>query len=126
MAIFGTPFPLDDHRGAAIAAAVELRAAVARLNKENPASAFAIGIGIASGPMTVGIVGSPSRMEFTCIGDTVNTASRLESLCKEFKTDLVLAESTVTGGAWAGKAKSLGATTIRGKEQELRIYTLEA
>ena len=96
------------------------------MNREVSADAFAIGIGISAGPMVAGIVGSPNRMEFTTIGDTVNTASRLESLCKEFKTDLVMSDSLVLGTEWAAKAKPLGSTAIRGKEQEIKLFTLES
>jgi class 3 adenylate cyclase/CheY-like chemotaxis protein len=126
MAVFGTPFPLSDLQGAAIRAAQAIRQTVVRLNAQDPSLHFAIGIGIACGPMVAGIVGSPQRMEFTTIGDTVNTASRLESLCKEFKTDLVVTASLLEGTPWEGKARALGTTSIRGKETGLELFTLEA
>jgi adenylate cyclase len=124
MAIFGTPFPLDDFRSSAIRAALAVREAVARMNRDDPSQAFAIGIGISAGLMVGGIVGSPQRMEFTTIGDTVNTASRLESLCKEFKTDLVIGAPLLTGTQWQENARSLGTTAIRGKENEIELFTV--
>ena len=124
MAIFGTPFPLEDFRSSAIRAALAVREAVARMNRDDPSQAFAIGIGLSAGLMVAGIVGSPQRMEFTTIGDTVNTASRLENLCKEFKTDLVIGAPLLTGTPVAGKGPLPRTTAIRGKENEIELFTL--
>jgi adenylate cyclase len=125
MATFGTPFPLPDYRSSAIRAAIAVRETVVKLNKADPSLHFAIGIGISSGPMVAGIVGSPNRMEFTTIGDTVNTASRLESLCKEHKTDLVITDHLLTGTEWQSQARSLGTAPIRGKEKEIELFTID-
>jgi class 3 adenylate cyclase/CheY-like chemotaxis protein len=125
MAVFGTPFPLPDFRAATIRAALRVRAVVAAMNEGKPeADRFRIGMGIHAGPMVAGIVGSASRMEYTTIGDTVNTASRMESLCKEYKVDLLLSEPLLEGTEWMSSAKALGSVAIRGKEKPVTLYTL--
>ncbi|MEI6386633.1 MAG: adenylate/guanylate cyclase domain-containing protein [Spirochaetota bacterium] len=125
MAVFGTPFPLPDYRSATIRAALAVREVVVRMNAGKPeAGRFSIGMGIHAGPMVAGIVGSPSRMEYTTIGDTVNTASRLESLCKEHKVDLLVSAPLIEGTEWAAKARNLGSVPIRGKERPVELFTL--
>jgi adenylate cyclase len=74
----------------------------------------------------LGAVGIPQRSEFTAIGDTVNTASRLQELTKEFKTDVVMSSQTAERLRAAGLAlRDLGAAPVRGKAQPVEILTLE-
>jgi adenylate cyclase len=68
-------------------------------------------------------------MEYTIIGDTVNTASRIEALCKSYKTDLLLSQATVQGMEAGGGQEQLvfvDDAAIRGKEEKIRIYTVAA
>ena len=109
MAIFGAPVPSEKHAEDAFAAAVEMRAALAELNRQYAAEGkppVRFGIGIHTGSVFAGTIGSRERMEYTIIGDTVNTASRIESLCKDYGTDILVSESTVSqltsGGADSG------------------------
>ncbi len=125
LAVFGTPFPLRDYRSAALRAALQLRAAVVQLNADHPGEEpFRIGMGLHSGPMIAGIVGSPNRMEFTTIGDTVNTASRMESLCKEYAVDLMISGDALEGTLEATHAHALGTTALRGKLRTVDLYTV--
>ena len=95
MAVFGVPKAMDDPQGEAVAAALEMLKGVQRLNDARVAGdhPLRIGVGIAHGDVVAGNVGSTERMEFTVIGDTVNYASRLQGLCKDFHQDVVISEA---------------------------------
>ncbi|HLQ33884.1 MAG TPA: adenylate/guanylate cyclase domain-containing protein [Chloroflexota bacterium] len=128
MAIFGV-LP-DPSHGAAAAArtAAAIRAGIGAINAERAAqgeSQVGFGVGIHTGEVVLGAVGLPQRSDFTAIGDTVNTASRLESLCKEFHVDSVLsADAAALLDQSAFRLTRLGTTAIRGKANEVEVFTL--
>jgi len=128
MAIFGVP--ADASRGAAnaIAAAQAMHETVAALNGQRTAAGgepINFGVGIHTGEVVLGAVGLPQRSDYTAIGDTVNTASRLESLCKEYHVSSVVSADSVTMlDGQATDLKLLGTTAIRGKEHEVQVFTL--
>ena len=134
MAVFGVPLPRPDHARAALAAAVEMQRAVDELNQTVAARGeppFTVGLGISSGPVVVGNVGHPERMDYTVIGETVNLASRLEGLNKELGTRVLFSEQTyrlAQGGA-AGPlpwpVRRIGAVSVRGFAEPVNVYTLE-
>lgn len=132
MAIFGAPAPVSNHAAQAVAAAVEMLDRLEELNKrwqEKGEVNIGIGVGINSGSVVVGNIGSPERMDYTVIGEEVNLASRLESSNKEFKTRIIISENTVRavrpGEIPAGwKIKDLGDTQVRGLVERVKIYTL--
>jgi adenylate cyclase len=99
MAVFGAPIPMDDHADRALAAAREMAGpALERFNEWLRASGhgdgFRIGIGLNSGAVMAGNVGSEKRLEFTVIGDTTNTASRIEGMTKGTPHSIYVSEST--------------------------------
>ncbi len=99
LAVFGAPIECEDHADRALAAAREmLRGRLESFNgwlrQEGHGAGFRMGVGISSGPLMSGNVGSERRLEYTAIGDTVNTASRIESLTKELGRALLLSQST--------------------------------
>jgi adenylate cyclase len=99
MAVFGAPIEAQDHADHALAAAREmLRERLPRFNSwlsENGfADSFRMGIGLNSGPLMSGTVGSLRRLEYAAIGDTTNTASRLEKMTKSIPHSILIAEST--------------------------------
>lgn len=118
LAVFGAPAPLSDHAERAIQAAKRMQEYVATLTE----APIQLGIGIHSGEVVVGCLGSGVRMEFTVLGDTVNTASRLESATKTLGVSVAISQAT------ADRAPStlhpLGEVTLRGKSEPLTVYGL--
>ena len=110
--MFGAPLEQEDHRDRAVAAAREM--ALDRLDRFNVwvreagiGDGFRMGIGICSGPVMSGNVGSQRRLEYAAVGDTTNMASRLEAMTKEAGHPVLIAETTATrlaGGAEDGLA----------------------
>lgn len=116
LAVFGAPDPRDDHASRAIAAARAMREAAAALQVR-------LGIGVHSGPAVVGCLGDGVRLEFTVIGDTVNAASRLESLTKEKGVDVLVSGETARRAGVDG-LRTMGKAEVRGRKEPLELYTL--
>jgi adenylate cyclase len=133
MAIFGAPLPLENHAVRAVACALDMQRAVSRLNDEwmsNGQKPLAIGIGINSGSVLVGNVGSQERMDYTVIGEDVNLASRLESLNKEYGTEIIISGRTRKMLVEADTAgiilHDLGNVPVRGLAIQVQIYSVTA
>ena len=97
MAIFGAPSDQPDHAQRAVRASVAVVAHVHALDAQWVGldfPHFRIGVGVASGPAVVGVIGSRGRMDFTAIGDTVNAAARIESANKEYGTEILISTRT--------------------------------
>ena len=130
MAVFGAPLEQEDHADRAIAAAREmigprLRRFNAWLGEEGFEHAFEMGVGLHSGAVMAGNVGSEQRVEYTAIGDTTNTASRLEGLTKN--SDAMLFVSEATRERMRGDRDILqpvGEVEIRGRAAKLAVFTL--
>jgi adenylate cyclase len=101
-----------------------LRAIRCAQDMVNAPSEFKTGTGLHSGEVVIGNVGSSDKMEFTVLGDTVNLASRLESLNKENKTKLLLSEETRVMADGDIDTFYLGAVPVRGKTEPMKLYTL--
>ncbi len=133
MAIFGAPLPLADHPAHAVRAALEMVAMIEQFNAERAAcgkAAVHIGIGIASGDMVAGYTGTQQRATYTCIGDTVNLAARLEAHTKvALCTVLVDAavRAALPAGLTAGMTlEALGAVPFKGKALAVEVFALSA
>jgi adenylate cyclase len=128
MAIFGVMPDPSDGAVPAARAALQMREEMARANATHTARGFpaiGFGVGLNTGEVILGAVGIPQRLEFTAIGDVVNTAARLQELTKEFACNIVLTSQTAERLRPAGIAlRSLGAAEVRGKTQPLEILTL--
>lgn len=129
MAIFGVPLPNENQALDAYKCCLDMRKTLIELNKALVAEnlpQIKFGIGLHTGIVLAGNIGSNSRMEYTVIGDTVNVASRIESLCKEYDCDLLISETTVEGMVSCGEGlpqlQSIGETQIRGRKTAITIY----
>lgn len=124
LAVFGAPFETPDSLRQAVAAAREMLEAMNRNNADS-AWPLRIGIGLHFGEVVAGNIGSSRRKEYTVIGDTVNLASRIEALNKDFNSQFLVSDVVRTSlGADCGDATALGAVTIRGYDQPMTIWRL--
>lgn len=95
MAFWNAPVDVERHARRACEAALDMRAALAALNaRQVGAEPIAIGVGISTGPALVGNMGFETRFDYSCIGDTVNVASRIEGVCKVVGYDILVTEDT--------------------------------
>jgi len=127
MAIFGAPLPLLDHADAAVRSALDMIEMIALFNAEQAAAgkpAIRIGIGIASGDMVAGYTGTNERATYTCIGDTVNLASRLEAHTKEAERVILIDEATRAALRGGVDVEPLGPLTVRGKTQAVEVFAI--
>lgn len=130
MAIFGAPIEQADHADRAVAAAREMRDV--RLPRFNAWCAervggepFRMGIGVASGPVMSGNVGSERRLEYAAVGDTTNIASRLQALTKEVPEMILLADTTRAALSRAvPDLAPVGALDVRGRQVPAGVWTL--
>ncbi|RJP20317.1 MAG: adenylate/guanylate cyclase domain-containing protein [Candidatus Omnitrophota bacterium] len=127
MAIFGAPVPCEDHAYQACKAAVEILRAQKKISQSFEAQGnapFRIGIGVHTGPAVLGNLGSDKRSDYTCIGDTVNIASRIEGLNKDCQTEILISESTYREFAGWLEIREVGECAIRGRKGKVLLYEL--
>jgi len=129
MALFGAPRPLDDCAGGAVAAALEMIELIEQFNLERAAArkpAVRIGIGIATGDVVAGYTGTQQRATYTCIGDTVNLAARLEAHTKVAGRSILIDEDTRRALGDGVRAEPLGAVPFKGKAAAVEIFSVAA
>jgi len=127
MATFGVPKSYDDDAKRAVMCAIEMHRKLYALNRKGifPSDVeIAIGIGINTGKAVAGTIGSSERLEYTVIGDTVNIASRLEGLNKEFNSKILISESTYREVASLVKVADLGEQKVKGRENKIKVYAV--
>ncbi|HEV8672408.1 MAG TPA: adenylate/guanylate cyclase domain-containing protein [Methylomirabilota bacterium] len=123
MAIFGAPIPTDNHSELAVRAALRMQQEVAAIQDTVPPDRrFRVRIGVNSGRVVVGNIGSTQRMEFTVLGDPVNVAQRLESICEPGK--VYVGEETYLKTRDLFRYRDLGELTLKGRQQQIRVYEL--
>lgn len=127
MAVFGAPVSMGNDEERAVRAALAMQAAVRELNQRwerEGQEAFRIGIGINTGEVVVGNIGSERRLEYAAIGDHVNLAARLEALTKEFGLDILISESTFEAVSHLVECRRIDRVTVRGRSQPVDVYEL--
>lgn len=127
MAFWGSPYPQEDHPERACRAALQMLESLKKLQTKWQAEGRAeinIGVGINSGPMIVGNMGSKTRVNFTIMGDNVNLASRLEGINKQFHTRLIISETTYRAVREKMIARELDLIRVKGKMRPVKIYEL--
>jgi len=137
-AVFGVPNASDSDPANAVRCAIKMLEALDHWNIERERHGerpLAIGIGLNYGPTVLGDVGSEHSMSFTVIGDTVNTANRLQALTRTLKTPLVVGDplvdamregSSETTAALLSQLKDMGEQTLRGRSGPIRIWIRNA
>jgi adenylate cyclase len=128
MAVWGAPLPSDDHAARACAAALDMEAALpgvrAQWAEQGVDAGLDIGIGINTGPMIVGNMGSSRRFDYTVIGDEVNVAARLEGQTKAYGVVSVVGETTVNQCQDRFSFRPLDMVRLKGRLQPTILYTL--
>lgn len=128
MAIFGAMSDPASGATAAARAALRMRHDINALNTERAARGeptVGYGVGINTGEVVLGAVGLPERSDYTAMGDTVNTAARMESLTKELGADVIVSDATASQLDGAVTLRPLGQATLKGKSAPILIFTIQ-
>ena len=119
LGVFGAPDPLEDHADRAVSAALE----IAELVRERFHERIRVGIGVNSGPVVAGTMGGGGRVEFTVIGDAVNTASRVEAATRDTGDDVLITQATrerLHTSGWSMEKRP--AVELRGKQVQVPLW----
>jgi adenylate cyclase len=128
MAFWGAPIDDPDHAEHGIAAAVEMIANLKLLNEQNRARNWPeirIGIGLNTGLMSVGNMGSEFRMAYTVLGDAVNLGSRLEGITKQYGVDIIVSEFTHAHAPDKFNYTELDRVKVKGKNEAVTIFSVD-
>lgn len=129
MSIWGAPDDLPDFAGRSCTAALLCQSRLTFLNakwKKEKTPVFETRMGIATGPVFVGNLGTSERMNYSAIGDAVNIAARLQALNKSYRTQIIIGEETLNATDTPFLVRPLEIVTVRGKKQKLKIFELVA
>jgi adenylate cyclase len=129
LAIFGTPLnPNPDHPLRAVRTALRMLSALAEFNREEAAAdlpEIRIGIGVATGELVAGNIGSSKKVEYTVIGDAVNLAARLQALTKEYGQEILISAETARAARGSARLKPICEVEIRGKAEPVDVFAVE-
>jgi len=127
MAVFGAPFPQEDHADRALRAAIQMHESQAALNSRWIAEGltpFNIGIGLSTGEVAAALLGSAERMEYTLVGDTVNMSARLQDLARP-GGQIVMSEATFKALDPPVDAEQMDPTLVKGREAQVVAYRIK-
>jgi class 3 adenylate cyclase/CheY-like chemotaxis protein len=122
MALFGLPASRGGDADHAVAAARNMQRALVLLNDRRGDVALRIGVGIGSGPVIAGQIGSPDRMNYTVIGDPVNLSARIEGVTKSYGCAILVCEDTVRRLTRPVPLRKVDVVTVRGRSAPTTIY----
>jgi adenylate cyclase len=125
MAVFGAPVVHPDDATRAVRCAIRMMEELENFNADQAKKGgvnINIGVGLHTGALIAGNIGSDRKMEYTVIGDTVNIASRVQDLNKEFKTNIIITEACYNATGRSFPVRGLRPYKVKGKEQEVMIY----
>jgi adenylate cyclase len=128
LAVFGVPVPREDDPLRAVRAALEMQSGLQAINKRRARKrqkTLEIGIGITSGTVISGNIGSERRMDYTVIGDPVNLAARLEGLTKEVKRRILVNEKVHAAIAKEIPCEPLGLFAVKGKREKVPVFAVD-
>jgi class 3 adenylate cyclase len=128
MAIFGAPMAREEHREEAVRAALEMMSLLDGFNQQQALlnkAQIQIGIGIATGRMIAGYTGTQQRATYTCIGDTVNLAKRIEDHTKAVPHPILIDQYTREGLPAEMEVEALGAILFKGKQQPIQTFAVK-
>jgi class 3 adenylate cyclase len=124
-AVFGAPFPLVDHPKSAVLAALDMRQRLSAVNRKLIGQGYTPlrhGIGIHTGTVLAGNIGSPDRLSYAMVGETVNLASRIQELNKKFDSDILISDATQTNLNNNVRLQKLPSETVKGKTESVSIF----
>ena len=127
MAVYGAPLEVSDHAERACRSALAMLEALGPLNASftgRGLPAIGIGVGLSTGPMSVGNMGSQARFDYTVLGDAVNLGARLEALTREYRVDILVAEATARAAEAGFVFRELDTVRVRGRSGVGAIYQL--
>jgi len=126
MATFGAPVPHPDHARRAVLAACEIQEEIEGLLEKSKGEGWEtlVRVGIHTGDLVAGDIGSQQLLEYTVIGDVVSTASRLEALNKEFGTQIMISKTTQQQAGAGFELEALGEAQIRGRGEPLEVFAV--
>ncbi len=129
MSVFGAPLPCEDHCERAVRAALQMIELIEQYNVERQAlerAPIRIGIGIASGEVIAGYTGTQHRATYTCVGDTVNLAARLEAYTKVVGKPILIDEATQQELGPGFELEDEGIVQLKGKTQDAHIFSVKS
>ncbi len=127
MAIFGAPVAYEDHARRSCFAAIEMMEELAVLQegwRERGVPELDIGIGLNTGPMSVGNMGSEVRFDYTVMGDNVNLGSRLEGINKQYGTNIIISEYTYAAAKEHIHVREIDSVRVKGRREPVVIFEL--
>jgi class 3 adenylate cyclase len=125
MAVFNAPLATPDHATLAVKAGLEMLKALERFNAGRSGEPVRMGIGVHSGPVVAGIIGSQDRMEYRVVGDTVNLAARVEGLTKKLGAPLIISQATRQRLSLEFALRDLSTHAVKGRQEPVRVFAVQ-
>lgn len=126
MGVFGVPYPSDDHALRALRAATDMRDRLSALNvslKQKQLPELSVGIGLHTGDLLIGAIGSTRRLDYTVIGDTVNVASRIEGMTRNYPVEILVSDATRVSLGGAVELYQIATVQVKNRVEPLTLWS---